>query len=203
MSTKILRVLVYWSFAFLVLSCNEDTGIPVVQDNGLSTEINKMVPDSVLSVFKSLDMDINTGDTPPELTGMFVVDPFVLDTSTNRSDSLSGMFENMHIEFSNKIELELSVSYTQGDETGVADKAYITGSDSLFSVFFSIPSRANGEVADITHIVSGKYSLDGISNLKYALYMLDNKGNPNKIWIANSQARVFKDGDGLSNLKIE
>lgn len=202
MLSKFANIVFCTVLSLAIISCNDDSGISDVQNNGLSKEINKVVPDSVISAFEDIGISINTGDTPPEINGIYKVSPLLLEASSKKTDTLVSVFENMQVEFFNQHSLKISVSYKQGGETGNADSAYIVGADSLFSVFFLTSSRSNGEIAEITHIISGKLSQDGISGLEYAIYMRDNKNNPNKIWIDNKQTRLFKDGDEFSE-KVE
>lgn len=195
--------LIYLFAATAIFSCKKGSDPSQVQDNGLTVDINRIVPDSVLSVITDLGITVNTGETPPVLNNSYSASPFRLKNSTVENDSLGALFNDFEISFSqqNIDSLTISVEYEHGEESGSTDEAYIVGTDSSFSVFFSIASEAYGEIVDMTHVVSGTLSEDGIVGFEYVNYMVNNKGNANDLFMENGEARFLYDVDSLAEVQ--
>ena len=78
------------------------------------------------------------------------------------------------------------------------ENSYITGSGNLFTAFFKVNEDNNGIAAQLLYAFSGEITENGISNIRNALFMLDNFGNIPP-FIENNTGRVFKDSDGMAD----
>jgi len=72
------------------------------------------------------------------------------------------------------------------------------GEDNSFSVFVEVNADYSGSKAKIVMIISGKLTDNGIKDLYFANFMIDNYGNESGYWIDNGQGRVIYDKDGFS-----
>ena len=72
-----------------------------VDENGLTKQINKIVPDSILTNMMNQGMPINGGNEPPEIEGTFVVTPFILESSTVPDDPEEYTFADFTVTFKN------------------------------------------------------------------------------------------------------
>ena len=189
--------------AFLSCSKSDDSGSALVDPNGLTRDINEIVPDSLLDAIKKLGMPVNTGGSPPNLQGAYFLSPFILDSTNIPNDYPIGkQFADYYLNFTNQNfrDLTVNIDYRNGGETGNGIGSYIVGKGSNFSVFSRITSHnpAQTDSAYILFLFSGSKSNDGLHNMYVALFMLDDLGDPSGYFIENGHGRVFYDSDELS-----
>ncbi len=180
---------------------------PQIEENGLTRDINNLVPQEILDEMDALGLPVYTGENPPDIglgsTGTtFYASPFVLLSSNRSSDTPGYTFADYYVRFYNQknSNLTVSVDYSNGGETGNGIGAYIVGENNNFSVFVEIDSEYKSSKAKMVHVISGTMSKAGIVDLYFANFMLDNYGNASGYWIANGDGRVIYDSDGLSEV---
>lgn len=166
----------------------------------LSKEIKNIVPDETLKQITDLGMPINKGSKPANLENIYKVSPFILKASNIPDDKIGSTFADykFHLYSQNNDKLSISMDYYSGGEEGSGLGGFISGDGNDFSVFVKVHSSYQGGQADFIHIISGTITDQGIKNLYFANFMLDNYGNQGKVWIENNQGRVIYDSDGLS-----
>ncbi len=171
-----------------------------VDDNGLTAQINNLIPDSILTKMVNLGMTINGGETPPALNGAYLASPFILKASNVPNDYVGYAFADYTVTFydQNNDDLTIKVDYVNGPESGSGLGGFVVGSDSKFTVFAEVNSEYYGYTAKMVHVVSGTLTGTSIQNLYFANFMLDNNGNLGGLWIANGEGRVIYDSDGSS-----
>jgi len=171
-----------------------------VQENGLTQEINNLIPDSIITAMVNLGMPINRGETPPDIAASFLASPFILKASTILSDVPGYQFSDYTVTFyeQNNDNLSVKVDYLNGPESGTGLGGFIVGANNSFSVFAEVNSTYSGKNATLVHVISGTLTATGIQNLYFANFMLNNNGNPGGIWIEEGDGRVIYDSDGFS-----
>ncbi|HID39937.1 MAG TPA: hypothetical protein EYP36_10555 [Calditrichaeota bacterium] len=192
-------------FLIFMFSCSDDSNpTSLVEDNGLTREINELVPDSLFDVLDSLGMPINRGGNPPNVEASYLCKPFKLINSNRESDNIGSIYADYYVKFSNQNneKLTISMDYENGPEVGNGIGGFIVGDDGKFSVFSKLTVVVYSDTAYILNLISGKLVDNGLQDFYLALLMLDNQGNPNGYYINNGDGRVFKDDDGLAE-KIE
>lgn len=177
--------------------------------NGLTEDINNIVPETILDELKRLGMPINTGNTPPIINNIYSISPLRLK-GTNIPDDwpLETRFNDTRVRFHSQNNTNLtigyesvSIDYTTGTETQHTDgiSGFIVGSNNNFTTFLKVVStRSTGEYADLIYVYSGTLAGNGINNMYYSLFMLDNHGFSG--YIQNEQGRVFYDSDLFSQI---
>lgn len=169
--------------------------------NGLSDDVNDLIPDSLLTVLEDLDMPINEGFDPPNIEGTFFMDNMTLVSSNIPGD---GVFEfaDLTLQFSNLNSQDLTVSTSATYSTGTQGSAagsFIVGEGNKFSVFVEVnledAERGSSKMATI---YSGEITAGGVINFHCAHLMVDDYGDPNNNFIEIGQARVINDADGFS-----
>jgi hypothetical protein len=193
----------FWAFAiaFFMNSCNSDDLSSLVNEEGLTQEIVNLVPDTILNEMESMGMPIYGGENPPNIENSYIASPFVLKASNRESDQIGHTYSDYYVKFYNQDNSKLSISlnYLNGPETGTGMGSYIVGDDNKFSVFVEVNAEADdGSKAKLVHVISGEWTADGIKNLYFANFMLDNYGNTTGYWIENGDGRVIYDSDGFS-----
>ena len=89
------------------------------------------------------------------------------------------------------------MDYVCGSETGTGVGGFIVGTGNYFTAVMDVTVTSAGATARATMIISGLLTSTGITNLYYANFMIDNKGNTTT-FIKNSTGRVIYDSDGFS-----
>lgn len=173
-----------------------------VEDNGLTKAINDFIPESTLNEMKTLGMPINTGGSPPSIENIYYASPFILKASNRYGDIIGYAFSNYKVKFyeQNNDDLEIKVDYVNGPESGTGIGGFVVGNDNHFTVFSGVTSTIGNEEATLIHVISGKLTADGIEDLHFANFMLDNHGNPNGTWLEEGEGRIIYDSDGMSEI---
>jgi hypothetical protein len=180
------------------------------RSNWLTEAINNMVPETIITELKRLGMPIYAESTPPTVNGTYNISPLRLKGTNLSGDyDLETRFNDVRIRFHTQDNInltigyeDLSVNYTTGVETGssTASEGYIVGNGTLFTAFLKVvSSKLTGEYADLLYIISGTYAVNGINNLNYSIFMLDNHGFAG--YMQNDKGRVFYDSDYFSETR--
>jgi hypothetical protein len=207
MSKQIIKITILTAVLVLAslwgCSSNNDSGSALVDPNGLTKDINDIVPDSLLQLIKLLGMPVNTGGSPPNIQGAYLLSQFILDSTNIANDYPVGTrFADYNLNFTNQNykNLTVNIDYVNGGETGNGIGSYIVGKGSDFSVFSRITSYnpAQTDSAYILFMFSGSKSNDGLHDMYVALFMLDDLDDPSNYFIENGSGRIFYDSDGFS-----
>ena len=191
----------------LLTTCQKEKYSPVVDANGLTREINDIIPPDILEKMRELGMPIYGGQDPPLLEGTYTASTFVLESSSHPGDFVGKTFSDYVVTFSeqNNDALTIRVDYRNGDESGSGIGGFIVGDGCNFTVVVDIDStRTRRSVAKATQVLSGTL-LDedsalgaGIFKFRFANMMIDDNGDPYNELIENGQGRVITDKDGYS-----
>lgn len=188
-----------------VTACKKDDEDPApvkksVGDDGLTDDITNLVPAVVLDSIRALDMTINGGNNPPDITNNYQADPFILKNSNIPTDFIGVRESDYLVEFSNLdlINLTVDIKYLNGAERGTGVGGFIVGDGTKFSVFTEVVSAIGNDSADFVHVISGELNNDGIKDFYFANFMIDDRGDPNEVFIEIGQGRVLWDRDSLA-----
>lgn len=191
------------TFILLVtLGCNnsDDESISLLEANGLTKEINNLVPEDILTEMIALGMVINTGDNPPSLENSYLISPYILKNSNISKDIIGSKYADAYIKLSNQNNKTLTVKLYKSQASAISKGigSFVVGNNNNFSVFSEIEITYENYTAMGVTVFSGTLVADGIENIIVALFMVDDKGDPNNYFIENGQGRIFKDADGFS-----
>ncbi len=200
---SILKLLGVFAMILLVSAgCggSDDNNGAEIQDNGLSKNINDLVPEETLNTIKNMGMPIYGGGEPPKIEGTYKISPLILANSNISSDQVGQRFSDGIVTFSNQnnddLTIDTKITFTNTSGNGIG--SFIVGSGNRFSVFVKIDGESNGQAYTSIDVYSGIISERGIENLYYAIFMIDDKGDAKGILIENGQGRVLYDSDGIS-----
>ncbi|KAF0200028.1 MAG: hypothetical protein FD170_3822 [Bacteroidetes bacterium] len=199
-TTRFFIVILAFSLVFIGCKKDKKEEPSKVQENGLTAEINNLVPDSILNTMVSLGMPVNGGATPPNIAASYLASPFILKESNVPSDYPGLTFANYRVTFydQNNDNLSIKMNYLNGPESGTGLGGFIVGTNNSFTVFTEVNSTYSGYEASLVQVISGTLTPTGIEDFFYANFMLDNFGNPGGVWIANGEGCVIYDSDGFS-----
>jgi hypothetical protein len=203
MKTRIYYLFVGIIFLGIVCpSCKTDEPSQLIEENGLSHEINNLISSDIFNILDSLGMPIHAGGNPVNVEGEFLISEAVLTSSNLKDDSVGYEFEGIRILFSsqNSRELKLMTKIIHDSSESDWQQSFISGSGIDFSVFSEIKtySTAKKDSAVSAQIYSGTWSSDGLTDLHMAVVMLDNYNNPDGSYIDVGNARLIFDKDGFS-----
>lgn len=191
----------------LLLGCTEDQAKnkeqTVVEEvfKGTIEDIKIFYTPELVDALEDLGFLFNTGGNPPIIEGTYFVSPFILEASTMPGDTIGKVFADQKMMFSNQNNEELTIDFQieGGDQLTVGKGSFISGSDNKFSVFLISQSRTGESVlVDTAVSITGQIDSEGIRNLQWAGSMLDDKGDPDDLYITNNTGRLIYDFDKIS-----
>lgn len=187
--------------AFLLFNCsnNDDDNNQDEGFDGSIEDIRDFYNDDLVDALEDLGFNLNTGNNPPNIEGVYFVSPLLLEASSVTGDIVGMPFNDYTITFSNQNNSALTIDYfgDQGNQIDQGSGSFISGDDDNFTVLLITTStdESNNTTADSAISISGVLTDGGIENIQMAFMMLDNKGNPNGEWIPNNTGRIAYDSD--------
>lgn len=195
MKTKI-PIFILLALTFGLASCDKDDNDP----DPVQAKINSTIPAESVQIVKDLGMDIFSGDTPPDLTGSFSMNPNLLLRSNISNDAPTNtQFVNYSVTFSGQNMAESTISFLgiSSGERDVSNSAIITGSGNNFTVYGRSTTTVGSNSIVLGVMYSGTLEAGKVKNLKRSIVVIDDtNAGPNLIKKGN--ARVFHDGDKSS-----
>ncbi|WP_298341267.1 hypothetical protein [uncultured Algibacter sp.] len=186
---------------FLLFNCsnNDDDNNQDEGFDGSIEDIRDFYNDDLVDALEDLGFNLNTGNNPPNIEGVYFVSPLLLEASSVTGDIVGMPFNDYTITFSNQNNSALTIDYfgDQGNQIDQGSGSFISGDDDNFTVLLITTStdESNNTTADSAISISGVLTDGGIENIQMAFMMLDNKGNPNGEWIPNNTGRIAYDSD--------
>jgi len=192
----------------LFFSCTKDDDIDKKFDGSKSAIVDFLGERAYDSIVK-LGITFNTGNTPPDITGSYLVRPHILKKSLIPADrnNIGTRFYDHTLVFKNINLKELTIEYNGNYTSSLTDTSegvYISGSDNKFTIVLKVTrvEKVKDEEdmkSKSLFVISGELDSDSKAILNYhnALLMLDNEGN-SPPYIENFQGRLVYDKDGVS-----
>ncbi len=161
----------------------------------------KLLPRNIIDTLRGLGVDIIEAGRPIKVEGIYEVKPAILLGSNVADEEIGGEFEPLRLHFydQSSSDQSLKIRIKNGETTGSGIGGFITGESDKFTAFFETTVLDGVASAKSFVVISGQWSSNGIRNIKFGLY-LSEKNDPNGDFAAIGTSRVFKDGDGLSNI---
>ena len=198
-NNKLIKFSILFMSMVIVLGCCKKDDLPPVDEQGLTEDVHNIIPDDILEKFIELGIEINGGNTPPNIEEAYLVSADVLVKSNFNDSFVPGhKFSDVEVTFSKQNNTNLTINYDyttpDGAEEGNGLGAFITGKGDKFSIFVEVSGTLNGHPVKTVQIHSGEISSKGIKNYYWAL--MNTMEAPNSL--KRGQGRLFKDNDGLS-----
>ncbi|SHI88279.1 hypothetical protein SAMN05444280_107100 [Tangfeifania diversioriginum] len=205
MKTNINHILAtLFLVGIIATNCKKDEMNDLIEENGLSRDINDFIPQDILDILDSLDMPINTGGNPANIEGTFLMNPSILMSSNIETDIIGFEFNELLISFfeQNNDELTITTQYVEEDasQEGEGYGSFLVGEGNDFSVFAKNMTydTFDNDSALNTIIFTGTIGEEGIEDLHVAVVMLNDFGDPNNQYIEIGDSRVLYDEDAIS-----
>ena len=138
---NLIYSLLFVSSVLMYGSCKKDKSL--IEENGLTRDINNFVPQDIIDALDSLGMPINKGGNPGSIEGSYFVSPNVLRNTNIEGDVVGKIFLDETLTFSmqNNEDLTITTTATQGsDFEGVGYGSFIVGEGDNFTVFSKLKS---------------------------------------------------------------
>jgi hypothetical protein len=200
-----IAVLFIWVFG----ACYKDRGTDssssrVSEREGLTEDIQNLIPPDILEAIEDLGIEINEGINPPNIEGTYLVSILQLVRST-AGENIAIQWDKF-VTFSEQDNTTLTINADYTMQTNNSHEpmnskgpgSFIVGEGNKFTVVVDGTREQDGYTARTVEIFSGEISDAGIINYHWAVMMIDNSGNPLGIWIENSTGYAKRDSDGLS-----
>lgn len=200
MKTKIL-------FFFIIVctimsSCSSDSEDSNQKNefDGSIRSIRDFYNDDLVKALEDLGFIIYTGNTPPNLEGTFIFSPFKLEDSSVPNDNIGRIFSDYIATFTNQDNnsLTIDLSGKNGNQTDNGTGSFISGEGNQFSVFLKLTSQIGNVPVETALAISGEVTENGLKNIQAVNLMLDDKGDPEDVYIDNNTGRLFYDSDYIS-----
>jgi len=206
--SKISKQFLALTFAFIALffvsSCKKDeveeVEAPIIEENGLSREINDLVPEETIVTMQDMGMPVYRGANPPTINGNFLISPMLLFASTNPTEDIGHRFNDFDMTFGNQNNQDYTIQldFVSGSSSGIDVGSYIVGENGRFTMFGEVITTSNGvKQSSLLYVISGSAYSNGMKDTYLAIFMLDDFGDPSGTLIDVGQGRVFHDEDGF------
>ena len=189
--------------AFTACSSDDD------DDDSVTTvdkRITQVIPDTLLKKVESY-VTFYDGVTPPNVEGVYYLDPQVLVKSNLTNDTPGKTYNSQYHRYSNqnssKRTIDMLYVSVSEKEYQKGSGAFISGYDDKFTIYFNCTGK-NGDVPfKQAIVVSGIVTDDGVKDLQWAFVMIEKGSDPKHTVVEPGTIRSFKDSDGFSERKSE
>ncbi|MGC3978544.1 MAG: hypothetical protein QM751_10145 [Paludibacteraceae bacterium] len=186
-------------------SCLKDGDETLVLPNVVyAIPIDDVVPVELQSQIDDY-MPIYKGSTPPDITGVYLVDPDVLVYTSDGVFSPGKIFADDLFRFDNQNTSTNVLTYAnrQGDSAeSSSDYVSVSGKGSDFTAYFLTTGTSNNIAIKTATIISGTKTKDGIKNYYTSFVMLEKGSDPKGLLMDEDEFRIFKDNDGLASNSV-
>ncbi|MDO4228613.1 MAG: DUF6252 family protein [Capnocytophaga sp.] len=180
--------------------------ITIIPENqifpNVKSEIEKIIPSNKIEELKANGVEIHSGDTPPNIDGIFVSSPHILmKTYAGDGYSVGHRWPNFIYQFLTIHNGTGMLNYKaqDGSESAEGTSVYMTGSDNKFTIYSRTSGYTNGVPKITTNVLSGEITPTGIKNLKNSYILIWKEGDTSNSKVMPIGAfRISGDSDGLS-----
>jgi len=184
------------SFAIATSSCKKEN-----DQEKLQQKIDQVIPQAYIDTLKHLGITINDGTTPPDVQGIYEIQPATLKASNISADVIGTVFSVMKVKLFSQSNSDFSIQLYGKNFLGANDTSLVTaisGSGNNFTVYGKVKAFNGSNSAVFALIISGTKETDGLKNVVFGLINIDNS-NGNGSFIQEGKARLFYDSDLTSN----
>lgn len=200
-------------------SCDTDSEASFLEDGedlgftGTEDDIIDFLTEDAYQGLLDLGINVNTGNTPPDVVGSYLISPNVLKATNIPDDGFDigdGFFDK-RISFFSQDNDDLSIEYNgaqidpEGNVTSTetGTESFITGSGNNFTIIIrtsGVNQTGSGNTVSITNglAISGTISEEGILNVESGFIIIEKSGDTEDELIDEGEGRLFEDQDGLT-----
>lgn len=185
---------------FLTSCLKDDVDTLVLPPLRYALPIGDVVPSDILSEIEKY-MPIYEGDTPPEIEGVYVINPNELVVASAEDLAPGIVISNDTVKFSNQNAKTNVITFErkQKTENEFSDFVSLVGSDNNFTAYFNADgTTTEGINYKTATVISGTMTANGIKDYYKAFIITEKDADPNKVLFPAKAFRIFKDGNALA-----
>ena len=188
-------------FALFFSSClKDDVDTLVLPPLRYALPIADVVPADILSEIEK-SMPVYEGDTPPEIEGVYVINPNELVIASAENISPGIVISNDTIKFTNQNAKTNVITFErkQTKENEYSNFVSIIGIGNNFTAYFAADGlTTEGINYKTATVISGTLTTNGIKDYHKAFIITEKDPDPNNVLFPAKAFRIFKDGNGLA-----
>ena len=179
-----------------VSSCTkEKQGTQEVQNQ----KIADVIPAKYLDTLKNLGISINEGLTPPNVEGIYEINP-VKSKASNVPGDVPGsiFFANAKVKFYEQSNSDFSIRLLGKSILNINDSSIstaISGAGNKFTVYGKVRTYSGSNTAIFGVVFSGEKDGSSIKNVEWGPINIDDSQDPDHAFIKEGQARLQYDTD--------
>lgn len=206
-----VKIVVLMYSVLSLIACGGDSDD---DDGGITDEVGELTgiadifTDEQFAVFESLGLELNQGNSPPDIEGTFRIDPRTVQASTapDNANLVGNNTSSQNITFLNQntasqtLDVVVSQDGTDPASLGeiVTTDSSLSGTGNAFTAFFIMSVTFDGVTFETAQGYSGIIMEDGIENFQQVSIVLNDSGDPGDFLISNNTGDLFIDLDGFS-----
>ena len=194
-------VLIAFLFTLIFSGClKDDVDTLVLPPLRYALPITDVVPSSILSEIKK-SMPIYEGETPPEIEGVYVINPNELVIASAEDLTPGIVISNDTVKFTNQNAKTNVITFErkQKTENEFSDFVSLVGSGNNFTAYFNADgTTTEGINYKTATVISGTMTANGIKDYYKSFILLEKDDDPNNILFPAKAFRIFKDGNALA-----
>ncbi|GAB3420569.1 hypothetical protein GCM10027516_17240 [Niabella aquatica] len=163
-------------------------------------KIEEIIPGKYLNVLKEMGMPIHAGATPPDITGIYLANPWLLQKTNIEGDFPPGYrYNDNRFGFSeqNVNDFSIQAAISGGGAATYSEKAVISGSGNNFTVYVMTTGSSSINSGVYAILYSGTLEGNAIKSLKEAFICVYNSNNASQV-IKEGNARIKYDENNIS-----
>ena len=201
------RIIIVLLCCYAATSCKKDKDEKSkgseIQENGLTRDINDLIPEVILEAIEELGMLIHRGGNPPsDITGTYLGSLMILvasnipEESSNIGEEFSDFRHTLSAQDNDA--LTINVQTAQVSLTGEGEGAYLVGDENKFTVFCLVDIIIDGHACKTVDVFSGEITSGGIKDFYYAFVMVEGGGSQWDL-VEDGQGRLVRDENGMAS----
>jgi hypothetical protein len=203
------NVILLLLISVVIYSCKKNEVSEPTIEEILNKKINEIIPQKYLDTLKRLGLVVNTGTTPPNVEGIYVVAPHKMANSNIPNDYYwNHDFSDAKVKFTDQSIKDFGIklfakNYLAANDTSIVTA--ISGNGNDFTVYGKVKAVAanNLDYIIVGVIISGTKDGTAIKKLKTGLINIDaSKDFSNGTFILEGQGRIAYDSDNISESSL-
>ena len=172
---------------------------------GLTPDIQSYFPVYAYTALKEKGMTINTGNTPPNIEGIYEIKPYIIVSPENPTDvtyKAGYDFGQVKFKFTTVSKDKVTIEYSVGGVVRGSGYGYVLGTGNKFSVFLYINGKSGtfgNEAFQSADIISGEMNSTGIKDALHGFIITSKTKLLGSELVDVGKGRTLKDGDGLAS----
>lgn len=183
----------------LLYSCKKSGG-DSNNGNNFSDSIRSIIPQPVIDSLRSWGLNIHDGNTPPSITGIYLLSPDSCVFDNSGFDMAGQLFDDYKFRFSNQtsqtIRVERKNATDDTDYAADSSATFIAGNGSYFTIFAQEKGSESGVSYTSLSIYTGQITSAGIAGFQIALYLKTKDADPGGVLVPAKTSRIFTNSGG-------